>query len=707
MNNNQSILEKLKNLIEPESSILTELHNKKNKNEDIVAKSTKNIAAKNETIGHIKNDINALESQNKTLVDAFSSLKDTDLSLITSVLKLKVNVKEDLDKLTNQLPLQITIRENDITDLETAIKKEEETLNNAKTAITELETSIEEALKNQSELIDLLEASSHGEVEITRDEVINILKKVKFNDKDAYKTAKLILFPEDELIPFFKDYKFVKPTIKVEEPVKEEPLKEEVSKENNEDIFSKDDDTFVDLDKIVSLLNEEPTSDNEKEKDEETPEDNLLEKASEPVTLEDNSVVEESSKEESEEPRENDDIISFESRLEDETPISFEELKSLFEEDKQDTPNVVEEKKEEPAIEPISLDELDAVTNSSVTSEEPVLDVKEEEQPKEEVVTKEEPTTDVNFSKDKLIALGKNASDIDLVNPFDTSNLDPEEILKTLKEEEINPSDISIITYQNGLENYLKNLKSLKNKGYNPTTMELQKFGTTLSLVDNETLEENLKILEEYKISLKNPNGKIVFKVLCQEPKTLRDNIDLIIEARETNLLTFNVKALSQNVPLILERINFCKEYNIPYTEEKNNIFSYNSYIFSQSILEELVEKEVELPKLSKKLTSELESEISKEAYETLKNKTTDEVLSDAKKFDEYSRVLNKLESITVSKEKAYIINNLAFSVENTKRNLITLVNHLDDIDQKTILAGLFYNSHKTIEDFKEVEKEL
>ena len=237
--------------------------------------------------------------------------------------------------------------------------------------------------------------------------------------------------------------------------------------------------------------------------------------------------------------------------------------------------------------------------------------------------------------------------------------------------------------------------------------MELQKFGTTLSLVDNEKLEENLKILEEYKISLKNPNGKIVFKVLCQEPKTLRDNIDLIIEARETNLLTYNVKVLSQNVPLVIARINFCKEYNIPYTEEKNNSFSYNSYIFSQSVLEELVEKEVELPKLSKKLTNELESEISKEAYEALKNKASDEVLSGAKKFDEYSKVLNRLESLTVSKEKAYIINNLAFSVENTKRNLIALVNHLDTIDEKTILTGLFYNSHKTIEDFKEVEKEL
>ena len=694
MNNNQSILEKLKNLIEPESSILTELHNKKNKNEDIVAKSTKNIAAKNETIAHIKNDINALESQNKTLVEAFSHLKDTDLGLITSVLKLKVNVKEDLDKLTNQLPLQITIRENDITDLETAIKKEEETLNNANTTIEEVEVSIKEALKNQRELIDLLEASSQGEVEITRDDVINILKKVKFNDKDAYKTAKLILFPEDELIPFFKDYKFVKTTIKVEEPVKEKTLKEE----NNEDIFAKDDDTFVDLDKIVSLLNEEPTSDIKEEKEEETKE------VSKPVTPEDNKV-EVPTKEEKENQKENEDIISFESHLEDETPISFEELKSLFEEDKEDTP--AEIKEEEPAIEPISLDELDAVTNNTITSEEPVLEVKEEE-PKEEITFEQEETpSTIDFSKDKLITLEKNPQDIDLVEHFATSNLNPKEILDTFKEEEINPKDVGLVTYQNGLENYLKNLESLKNKGYNPTLMELQKFGTTLSLVDNETLEENLKIFEEYKISLKNPNGKIVFKVLCQEPKTLRDNIDLIIEARETNLLTYNVKVLSQNVPLVIERINFCKEYNIPYTEEKNNSFSYNSYIFSQSILEELVEKEVELPKLSNKLTNELESKISKEAYETLKNKTTDEALSDAKKFDEYSKVLNKLESLTVSKEKAYIINNLAFSVENTKRNLISLVNNLDTIDEKTILAGLFYNSHKTIEDFKEVEKEL
>lgn len=689
MNNNQSILEKLKNLIEPESSILTELHNKKNKNEDIVAKSTKNIAAKNETITHIKNDISALESQNKTLVEAFSHLKDTDLGLITNVLKLKINVKEDLDKLTNQLPLQITIRENDITDLETAIKKEEETLNNANNTIEEVEVSIKEALKNQSELIDLLEASSQGKVEITRDDVINILKKVKFNDKDAYKTAKLILFPEDELIPFFKDYKFVKPTIKVEEPVKEEPLKEE----NNEDIFSKDDDTFVDLDKIVSLLNEEPTSNIKEEKEKDAKE------VRKPVTSEDTT------KEEKENSKENEDIISFESSLEDETPISFEELKSLFEEDKQDTPSEIKE--EEPAIEPISLDELDAVTNNSITLEEPALEIKEEE-PKEEITFEQEETPSaIDFSKDKLIALEKDPQDIDLVDHFATSNLNPKEILDTLKEEEINPQDVSLVTYQNGLENYLKNLKSLKNKGYNPTAMELQKFGTTLSLVDNETLEENLKILEEYKISLKNPNGKIVFKVLCQEPKTLRDNIDLIIEARETNLLTYNVKVLSQNVPLVIARINFCKEYNIPYTEEKNNSFSYNSYIFSQSILEELVEKEVELPKLSKKLTNELESEISKEAYEALKNKASDEVLSGAKKFDEYSKVLNRLESLTVSKEKAYILNNLAFSVENTKRNLITLVNHLDTIDEKTILTGLFYNSHKTIEDFKEVEKEL
>lgn len=693
MNNNQNILEKLKNLIEPESSILSELHNKKNKNEEIVAKAKASITSKNERITSIKNDIDTLADEKKLLTDAFASLKDTDLSLITSVLKLKINIKDDLDKLTNQLPLQITIRENDISDLENGIAKENENLSNANTAIAKLCKELEDALKNQAELKSLLAAATSSQVEKTRDEVISILKKVNFDDKEAYKTAKLILFPEDELVPFFKDYEFTS------QKINEETSDFDTS---SSDIVNFDEpansDDFVDLDSIVSLLNKEP-EDNTISPD--------LEKTEDKVN---NNQEEETSthKEEEKSSEEDDqDLISFEERLENETPISFEELRSLFENDKEDVPaKDIDTSTTLEDQEPVSLDEPVSSNVTKTTVSEAPVPAENSKTLEEKVAPIEAP---VNFSEETLMALGKAKSDIDLIKPFDTSTFDSKNILNTLKNEDIDSNDISLVIYQNGLDNYLANLKTLTDNGYKPSPMELQKFGVSLSLIDNAKLQENLHILSNYKVSLKNSNGKIVFKVLCQEPETLRRNLDLIIEARETNLLNYNVNALSQNIPLILERINFCKEYNIPYTEEKNNILTYNSYIFSQKVLEELVEKEIELTKLNKSLTNELESNISKEALEILEQNTLENPkLESAKKFDDYSKIVNKIEALSVSKENAYIIDNLAFSTENTKRNLITLVNHLDKINPKDIiLAGLFYNSHKTMEDFARVEKEL
>ncbi len=677
MNNNQNVLEKLKNLIEPESSILSELHNKKNKNEEIVAKAKASITSKNERITSIKNDIDTLATEKKLLTDAFASLKDTDLSLITSVLKLKINIKDDLDKLTNQLPLQITIRENDIADLENGITKENENLSNANAAISKLCQELEDALKNQAELRSLLAAATSSQVEKTRDEVISILKKVNFDDKEAYKTAKLILFPEDELVPFFKDYEFAS------QKTNEETSDLDTS---SSDVVNFDEpansDDFVDLDSIVSLLNKET-------------EDNTispgLEKTEDEVNNDQESKKEEETSTSKEEEKasegENRDLISFEEQLENETPISFEELRSLFENDKEDVPA------------------KDVDTSATLEDQEPAT-TKNPKILEDQVAPIED---SVNFREETLLALGKAKTDIDLIKPFDTSAFDCQKILNTLKNEDIDSNDISLVIYQNGLDNYLANLKTLTDNGYKPSPMELQKFGISLSLIDNAKLQENLHILNNYKVSLKNSNGKIVFKVLCQEPEALRRNLDLIIEARETNLLNCNVNALSQNIPLILERINFCKEYNIPYTEEKNNILTYNSYIFSQKVLEELVEKEIDLTKLNKSLTNELEGNISKEALEILEQNTLENPkLESAKKFDDYSKIVNKIEALSVSKENAYIIDNLAFSTENTKRNLITLINHLDKINPKDIiLAGLFYNSHKTMEDFARVEKEL
>ena len=164
-------------------------------------------------------------------------------------------------------------------------------------------------------------------------------------------------------------------------------------------------------------------------------------------------------------------------------------------------------------------------------------------------------------------------------------------------------------------------------------------------------MKKNLKTLEDYKIDLKMPNGRIAFNPLTLEPTELVRRIDLILENNQSDLLTYDVNALSLDVYSILKRILFCNEYNIPYTEEKNNVLTYNSYVFRQDILEELVEKEVPIDKDINKLTSDLSKVVDSKLIDILDTNLNDIFnikLSDAGKFDEYTRLEQKLESICV-----------------------------------------------------------
>ena len=111
------------------------------------------------------------------------------------------------------------------------------------------------------------------------------------------------------------------------------------------------------------------------------------------------------------------------------------------------------------------------------------------------------------------------------------------------------------------------------------------------------------------------------------------------------------------------------------------------------------------------KLTSDLSKVVDSKLIDILDTNLNDIFnikLSDAGKFDEYTRLEQKLESICVCKGNTYIIDGLSFSYQNTKRNLITLINNTTDEADKDILrASLFYNSTKSIEDAKNVLESL
>lgn len=750
MKNNQSILKKIENLLKPESTILVDLHKKIDDNTSTIAKKEKSISDKKQKIANIETEINGLNEENAVLLEAFNALKDKDLKLITNVLKLNLDVNKDLNKLINQLPLQIEIRNNDISDLQQAISEDEKKLDIAHSNITDLESKLNTALENQKNLNALIKDASGGSCTETRNEVIELLKNLEFNNDEAYAAAKLILFPEDELMPFFKNFEFeitqqlddnetYVDLDNIVDALKEVDLdddktlesKKEVSIEPTDDFLSSFDNNIFDFDFLnnpastKTLENSaEPSSlENEKENENTSNADNeKTGELSSEVKLEDESLKEES--------KDNEESASddYQKLLEDETPISFEELKNLFEENTEDkntsTKEVNAKNAEDSANNDIiSLDELqdkmndifkdlneeESSSNKEDSTESNSLENTEVEDiheatGKELKDTEEEP---VNFDEQVLIDLEKSAEDIALIKPFDTSKLDSKEIKSELIKKDIKPKTIPLVVYKNGLQNYLANIDTLKEFGYKPNEMEIEKNGVVLSLISNEDLNKNLKTLKDYKIDLKSTHGHLAFNVLGVEPKELIRRIDLIIENNQSDLITYDIAALALDVETILKRIAFCKEYNIPYTEEKNNILTFNSYVFNQDVLEELVEKEVNFDKYDEVLTDNLKEVVASNVIDILDNKLDDIFnikLQDAKKFDEYTRLEQKLESICVCKGNAYIIDGLYFSHQNTKRNLITLINNKNDIsDQDILIASLLYNSTKTIDDVKNI----
>ena len=755
MKNNQSILKKIENLLKPESTILVDLHKKIDDNTSTIAKKEKSISDKKQKIANIETEINGLNEENAVLLEAFNALKDKDLKLITNVLKLNLDVNKDLNKLINQLPLQIEIRNNDISDLQQAISEDEKKLDIAHSNITDLESKLNTALENQKNLNALIKDASGGSCTETRNEVIELLKNLEFNNDEAYAAAKLILFPEDELMPFFKNFEFeitqqlddnetYVDLDNIVDALKEVDLdddktlesKKEVSIEPTDDFLSSFDNNIFDFDFLNNPAstktledNKEPSSlENKKENENASNADNeKTGELSSEVKLEDESLKEESKDNETKDNEEsaNDD---YQKLLEDETPISFEELKNLFEENTEDkntsTKEVNAKNAEDSANNDIiSLDELqdkmndifkdlneeESSSNKEDSTESNSLENTEVEDiheatGKELKDTEEEP---VNFDEQVLIDLEKSAEDIALIKPFDTSKLDSKEIKSELIKKDIKPKTIPLVVYKNGLQNYLANIDTLKEFGYKPNEMEIEKNGVVLSLISNEDLNKNLKTLKDYKIDLKSTHGHLAFNVLGVEPKELIRRIDLIIENNQSDLITYDIAALALDVETILKRIAFCKEYNIPYTEEKNNILTFNSYVFNQDVLEELVEKEVNFDKYDEVLTDNLKEVVASNVIDILDNKLDDIFnikLQDAKKFDEYTRLEQKLESICVCKGNAYIIDGLYFSHQNTKRNLITLINNKNDIsDQDILIASLLYNSTKTIDDVKNI----
>ncbi len=653
------ILEKIENLMGEDSAILVLLDDQKINAIDKKDKNIEKINKKNNKINEIKELINKLHSEASKIESLFNNYKTSDFSNLIELFNLNIHFDEDYEILNEKLPIFLNDKNEEIENLSKEINSLEEEVVTLTSNISNLENQISEALVAQKSLIDLIKESVNQTLNKNREEVISILRMISFDEKEAMEAAKLILFPEDELIPYFKKNKVFEDLenkinnltidISIEKPIfedKKEELnietqeveeKQEVSEKtvNMDDIFTPDSISIDDEKDIYKTL----ISD----------EENAPIELSE-LNLNDVAI----------------DTNTFEK--EPDTPISINEL----------TDNFIT--KEDDLSESINLDLIS-----------------------EEIV---EEKVDI----DKFLSLiEKSKEDASLIDGLfkGTTQTKLEEFIKEIKNLDISIKSVPLLTYKHDLDNYLKNIKTLKDNGYQISDMDIEKFSSSLYLTSNDQIIANLVVLKKYNINILKSNGKLCFKLLSLETNKLLDNLNLFVEMGDIEIVRNNVEILVKDVKDICERILFCKKNSIPYIEEKGHKFIFRAFIYEKKLLEELLESKIELNNIknNKDVNDYLRSVSNSNLVNILDNSNDYNPALDNEKLEkEYNKVINRLEDKVKLEDEYYTLDNIIFSKNNTIKNIINILNNDNNVEIKDILiVALLYNSHKDIDSCEKV----
>jgi hypothetical protein len=644
-----TILDRINNLISKDSTILKGFDDK------IAAATTKKESAAEEAksfaseSNEIQSDIDKIAKVSE-LSERFANLD----AYLPGLKKLGESTTY-IDKLNAELkriPEQIEELENKIKELSDKKNTSEQVVKASEDELSKLDVDLSDAKRYQSNLIDLINLAKSGDINKTREEVQETLTHVGFKDEEAVKAAKIILFPEDDLIPYFNKDKEVK-------EVKEE----------------------------TPIDNAEPTEKEEKvsvavEPAEVTPLTETTEINPEPVV-------------------ENVSLDDLE--IDQNTPEIVPEVNEIAE------PEVKEEDSTKDILEDLGLDaskfseddlKVLSNTNSDIIKENVDFLIDKD-------ITKDIIYQNINFITDAEIKakydylineLNKTKDDIK-VNPLilvSYSLNDFKKLVEVAKNTGINPADIALSIYLKGLQNYLQNYIALNGANIILDSNELAKFGIILTISPLE-FSKVLQVVEAYHLTLKKNDGKVALMVLTKNAKDIYSKINLLIENNEFDIARFYPDALMNNVNKIINRLDFIKENHIPYKASAHGITVYQPYVFNDDTLEHIVEKKLDLhDKISlEENNSYLSKLVKDEELVTLLNEMAFDDAMLAKDMDNYRDVINKYRDVIDEDDIKYSIANLSIAKNKININLNYLLNNKPDADLgEAMLVSAAINSH-------------
>ena len=761
----EKLLFKLYNLKSSESTVITDILNKKSNIGEMIEEAR---TAKDETEQErerLERELSDFTSQKDSFFEAFGGLKDVDFAALKAigvnveVEPLVSSVSEKAPEYEDSLRSKIEAAKAKIVELFGQISGYGADLDGA-------EEELQRAEVDRQALASLVEQSLSGNESdsLSKQYIRSILSNFNdFTEEEITELCKIILFPEDVLSEFDRTYEERK--AKAEEaPAEETPAKvEEPKKEEGvgeAPINFTETAVVVDAPKadeptdIVTLVSDEETPAEDKEEEKEIPEETTViygavqpEEEHERAPVEE--VVEEAQdKKPSDEPevRVEGNTITFGDEPEikfniEEAPttvIDLSEVQTALKEDERriDSSTEIEDFMSELGLQTDKFpqNELNKIydylknvdSNLIKNNYELLRSINADEEAYvyangHMYITDPELSEKINFLRSKSIS-EKKIKEIITSSPEDSIF---RKTFSTIKERveamervdgSITDDNIEYIEQDTAL--YEKNM-DLVTKTFELDDKELRNFKPILF---SPYVIGDMKVLKEYLLSIvKQDNGRYALNTLAQRPIDLVEGIDGLVENGLEDLTTSNPEVLELNLEELLKRIEVLRNKGVTLYDEETETFApelidYTAYAEKYGI---------EVPELKsyKEVNRSIAPMVGNEDFTQLLVETLDTYYSNPEIDPEVNvedETKAKYEQLLASFEEmlnASKVGNLTYKIGDVFVSRTKLERHIklllkalakqgqeiEGVEKEVILTSLLYNLRGDEEKLKEV----
>lgn len=234
-----ALLDKLYNLRGEDSVILVEMDKVRDTALETKKRTTDEKKELETKIADLDKDLANISSEGEKLSTLLSSINRDEYSTVLDRLNIDFEPTSLKNKIDELLPETVKKCETDIASAQDKLKEVEEEMTNAETTIEEVSIRRDAAISNQNRLNEYFDLALKGNINITRDQITDLLKSLNLSDEEAREGAKLLMFPEDALFEYDRRYSegqtgksisevFKEANLSTEEVKEEEPVVEEI-----------------------------------------------------------------------------------------------------------------------------------------------------------------------------------------------------------------------------------------------------------------------------------------------------------------------------------------------------------------------------------------------------------------------------------------------------------------------------------------------